>query len=277
MGRYDRLRLVRTARELLAPSPQHPSPTGLGPTVAEATAGMSPGRVQEIVAAAGLPSTHDAVSAVAVADRPVHRPEADGRAARQRLPGLRGRTATPRLGPAVRAGHRRTGRTPALAAGPGPAAAHRARNRRTAARGGPASARRPGAPRDRAAAAGGRARRHPSSTGCGQRGGRAGVHRARDRRGAAEGLGRGRPGRAAGRRAERPRPQADGRRPGRVRAGRRLLGRTRLRGRPVGVGRRGRRAVRGDPRVRRVAGVALGSALGAARGGMADGDPDARA
>ncbi|MGV9561067.1 helicase-associated domain-containing protein [Streptomyces sp. NPDC003480] len=64
-GPDDRLRLVRTARELLAPSPQHPSPTGLGPTVAEATSGMSPGRVQEILAAAGLPSTHDAVSAVA--------------------------------------------------------------------------------------------------------------------------------------------------------------------------------------------------------------------
>ncbi|MFD9131336.1 helicase-associated domain-containing protein [Streptomyces bottropensis] len=63
-GPEDRLRLVRTARELLAPSPQHPSPTGLGPTVAEATAGMSPGRVQEIVAEAGLPSTHDSVSAV---------------------------------------------------------------------------------------------------------------------------------------------------------------------------------------------------------------------
>ncbi|WP_141205613.1 helicase C-terminal domain-containing protein [Streptomyces griseorubiginosus] len=64
-GDDDRLRLVRTARELLAPSPQHPSPTGLGPTVQEATAGMSPGRVQEIVTAAGLGSTHDAVSAVA--------------------------------------------------------------------------------------------------------------------------------------------------------------------------------------------------------------------
>ncbi|MFE0672060.1 helicase-associated domain-containing protein [Streptomyces sp. NPDC058867] len=63
-GDDDRLRLVRTARELLSPSPQHPSPTGLGPTVREATSGMSPGRVQEIVAAAGLPSTHDAVSAV---------------------------------------------------------------------------------------------------------------------------------------------------------------------------------------------------------------------
>ncbi|WP_406476395.1 helicase C-terminal domain-containing protein [Streptomyces sp. NBC_01615] len=64
-GTDDRLRLVRTAQELLAPSPQHPSPTGLGPTVAEATAGMSPGRIQEIVAAAGLPTTHDSVSAVA--------------------------------------------------------------------------------------------------------------------------------------------------------------------------------------------------------------------
>ncbi|MET9989574.1 helicase C-terminal domain-containing protein [Streptomyces mutabilis] len=63
-GADDRLRLVRTARELLAPSPQHPSPTGLGPTVREATAGMSPGRIQEILAAVGLASTHDSVSAV---------------------------------------------------------------------------------------------------------------------------------------------------------------------------------------------------------------------
>lgn len=64
-GGDDRLRLVRTARELLAPTPQHPSPTGLGPTVAEAMSGMSPGRVQEIVTAAGLPRTHDSVSATA--------------------------------------------------------------------------------------------------------------------------------------------------------------------------------------------------------------------
>lgn len=64
-GEDDRLRLVRTAREILAPSPQHASPTGLGPTVAEATSGMSPGRLQEILAAAGLPATHDPVSAVA--------------------------------------------------------------------------------------------------------------------------------------------------------------------------------------------------------------------
>lgn len=64
-GGDDRLRLVRTARELLAPSATRPSPTGLGPTVAEATAGMSPGRLQEILASAGLPATHDPVSAVA--------------------------------------------------------------------------------------------------------------------------------------------------------------------------------------------------------------------
>ncbi|MFG2501728.1 helicase-associated domain-containing protein [Streptomyces sp. NPDC048441] len=63
-GPDDKVRLVRTARELLAPAPQYPSPTGLGPTVGEATAGMSPNRMQDIVAAAGLPSTHDAVSAV---------------------------------------------------------------------------------------------------------------------------------------------------------------------------------------------------------------------
>ncbi|MHC0429924.1 helicase-associated domain-containing protein [Streptomyces sp. O3] len=63
-GPDRRLRLVRTARELLAPSPAHPSPTGLGPTVAEATAGMSPGRLQQLLESAGLPATHDPVSAV---------------------------------------------------------------------------------------------------------------------------------------------------------------------------------------------------------------------
>ncbi|MEU6760217.1 helicase C-terminal domain-containing protein [Streptomyces sp. NPDC046685] len=74
-GDEDRLRLVRTARELLAPSAQRPSPTGLGPTVAEATAGMSPTRVQEIVAAAGLPATHDPVSAVTALTRLFTDPE----------------------------------------------------------------------------------------------------------------------------------------------------------------------------------------------------------
>ncbi|MGI5339475.1 helicase C-terminal domain-containing protein [Streptomyces sp. CA-181903] len=64
-GGDDRLRLVRTARELLAPTASRPSATGLGPTVAEATAGMSPGRLQKIIEAAGLPTTHDPVTAVA--------------------------------------------------------------------------------------------------------------------------------------------------------------------------------------------------------------------
>ncbi|GAA2426612.1 helicase-associated domain-containing protein [Streptomyces macrosporus] len=64
-GGDDRLRLVRTARELLTPSADRPSPTGLGPTLAEATSGMSPGRLQEILTAAGLPTTHDPVSALA--------------------------------------------------------------------------------------------------------------------------------------------------------------------------------------------------------------------
>lgn len=64
-GGPDRLRLVRTARDLLAPSASVPSPTGLGPSVAEATSGMSPARLQEILADAGLPATHDPMSAVA--------------------------------------------------------------------------------------------------------------------------------------------------------------------------------------------------------------------
>jgi hypothetical protein len=64
-GEHDRLRLVRTARDLLAPTPTAPSATGLGPTVAEAAVGMSPGRLQEILATAGLSATHDPVSAVA--------------------------------------------------------------------------------------------------------------------------------------------------------------------------------------------------------------------
>ncbi|SCK07121.1 helicase-associated domain-containing protein [Streptomyces sp. WMMB 322] len=64
-GGDDRLHLVRTARELLTPSPSVPSPTGLGPTLAEATSGMSPGRLQDILAATGLPATHDPVSALA--------------------------------------------------------------------------------------------------------------------------------------------------------------------------------------------------------------------
>ncbi|PJE97586.1 DNA-binding protein [Streptomyces carminius] len=64
-GGDDRLRLVRTARELLTPTAERPSPTGLGPSLAEAATGMSPGRLQELLTAAGLPATHDPVSALA--------------------------------------------------------------------------------------------------------------------------------------------------------------------------------------------------------------------
>lgn len=62
-GEEEHPRLVRTARELLGSR----SPTGLGPTLAEAAgaARLSPARVQETLAAAGLPGTHDPVSALA--------------------------------------------------------------------------------------------------------------------------------------------------------------------------------------------------------------------
>ncbi|GAB2880428.1 helicase-associated domain-containing protein [Streptomyces mayteni] len=63
-GRDDALRLVRTAQELLAPNPARPSPTGLGPTLAETAAGISPSRIQELLTGAGLPATHDPVSAL---------------------------------------------------------------------------------------------------------------------------------------------------------------------------------------------------------------------
>ncbi|MGH3313831.1 MAG: helicase-associated domain-containing protein, partial [Streptomyces sp.] len=64
-GDDERLRLVRTARELLTPTATTPSPTGLGPTLAEATAGMSPGRLQDFLTTTGLAATHDPVSALA--------------------------------------------------------------------------------------------------------------------------------------------------------------------------------------------------------------------
>ncbi|WP_370092813.1 helicase-associated domain-containing protein [Streptacidiphilus sp. MAP12-20] len=63
-GDPERLRLIRTARDVLAPGGGQPGPTGLGPVFAEAGAGLSPGRLQEILADAGLPSTHDQVSAL---------------------------------------------------------------------------------------------------------------------------------------------------------------------------------------------------------------------
>ncbi|MFF0728697.1 helicase-associated domain-containing protein [Streptomyces sp. NPDC004134] len=62
-GDDRRLRLVRTARELLTPQASG-SATGLGPAAAEVATGMSPGRLQQVLANAGLPTTHDPVSAV---------------------------------------------------------------------------------------------------------------------------------------------------------------------------------------------------------------------
>lgn len=64
-GGDARLRLVRTARELLSPSSSNPSATGLGPSLAEAAVGMSPGRLQDILVSAGLPTTADPVTALA--------------------------------------------------------------------------------------------------------------------------------------------------------------------------------------------------------------------
>jgi len=67
-GRDASLHLPRTVRDVLAPAGET-GPTGLGPTVAAAVTGMSPARLQEILADAGLPSTHDPVSAaIALAD-----------------------------------------------------------------------------------------------------------------------------------------------------------------------------------------------------------------
>lgn len=132
-GGDDRLRLVRTARELLSPSPQHPSPTGLGPTVQEATAGMSPGRIQEIVTAAGLPSTHDSVSAV-TALTALFTDRRRMAALLDKAPGEgAGGAGAAGVGAAVRAGHGRSGGASAVAAGPGAAAADRAGDRRPAA------------------------------------------------------------------------------------------------------------------------------------------------
>ncbi|WP_049579358.1 helicase-associated domain-containing protein [Streptomyces sp. SBT349] len=63
-GRPDAMRLVRTAQELLAPTAARPSSTGLGPSLAETAAGMSPSRMQDVLTHAGLPPTHDTVSAL---------------------------------------------------------------------------------------------------------------------------------------------------------------------------------------------------------------------
>ncbi|MEV4559636.1 helicase C-terminal domain-containing protein [Kitasatospora sp. NPDC049285] len=64
-GPDSALRLVLAVREALAPSAANPGRTGLGPTLAEATVGMSPARLQQLLAGAGLPPTPDPVTAVA--------------------------------------------------------------------------------------------------------------------------------------------------------------------------------------------------------------------
>ncbi|MER6301956.1 helicase C-terminal domain-containing protein [Kitasatospora sp. NPDC001539] len=64
-GPDNGLRLVLAVREALAPTAANPGRTGLGPTFAEATAGMSPARLQQLLASAGQPPTPDPVTAVA--------------------------------------------------------------------------------------------------------------------------------------------------------------------------------------------------------------------
>ncbi|MFD5921394.1 helicase-associated domain-containing protein [Kitasatospora sp. NPDC058201] len=64
-GPDNGLRLVIAAREALAPTAANPGRTGLGPTFAEASTGMSPARLQQLLASAGQPATADPVSAVA--------------------------------------------------------------------------------------------------------------------------------------------------------------------------------------------------------------------
>ncbi|WP_327679849.1 helicase C-terminal domain-containing protein [Kitasatospora sp. NBC_00458] len=74
-GPDNGLRLVIAAREALAPTAANPGRTGLGPTFAEASTGMSPARLQQLLDSAGQPPTPDPVSAVAafaalLTDRP---------------------------------------------------------------------------------------------------------------------------------------------------------------------------------------------------------------
>ncbi|MFI6447942.1 helicase-associated domain-containing protein [Kitasatospora sp. NPDC050543] len=64
-GPDNALRLVIAVREALAPTATNPGRTGLGPTLAEATTGMSPARLQQLLASAGLPPTPDPVTAIA--------------------------------------------------------------------------------------------------------------------------------------------------------------------------------------------------------------------
>ncbi|MFG3056144.1 helicase-associated domain-containing protein [Kitasatospora sp. NPDC048239] len=63
-GPDNGLRLVIAVREALAPTAANPGRTGLGPTLSEATVGMSPARLQQLLTSAGLPATADPVTAV---------------------------------------------------------------------------------------------------------------------------------------------------------------------------------------------------------------------
>ncbi len=64
-GPDNGLRLVLAVREALAPTAANPGRTGLGPTLADATIGMSPARLQQLLASAGQAATPDPVTAVA--------------------------------------------------------------------------------------------------------------------------------------------------------------------------------------------------------------------
>ncbi|WP_344442074.1 helicase C-terminal domain-containing protein [Kitasatospora nipponensis] len=64
-GPDSALRLVIAVREALAPTSLSPGGTQLGPTLGEATLGMSPARLQQLLAGAGLGGTADPVTAVA--------------------------------------------------------------------------------------------------------------------------------------------------------------------------------------------------------------------
>ena len=178
----------RAARAVRRSTPRRP---GSGRPSRRRRPGMSPGRIQEILAAAGLPATHDPVSAVAVADRACS-PTARG--------WPRCSTAPPRRPWRCWTGWCGGRRTGQVTAEP---ARRRAVAAATAGCCCPSAPRTVVLPREVALhLRGGRAHRAPEplpprrraaarapSTGGGRDGGRAGVHRAGHRRGAAEGAG----------------------------------------------------------------------------------------
>ena len=150
----------------------------------------------------------------------------------------------------------------------------------TAPRGGPASARRAartGTPSRCRPPVDGRPPTHRPQV-VDANGGRAGVHRAVDRRGAAEGLGRGRPAGAAGGRAQRTGPEADRGRP-RHAPSRRPPSGSNSPTRPGCWPRTARptSGTRPTPAYDEWLELPARRAVGAARGGLADGDPYGRA